>query len=154
VLGDSLAEQADKWEALRPKVSGVLSKSQVDELDALVNRTNVRSTRRGLAANTQQQMDESGKAIEDIFINVSSAIGATSLPGTHALIYGGKIKQWLKHMVGSAPSTARQDQLLKVMSNPDEFAKLIAREGPPTNQKEFNRLFNLFVQQGAENANE
>ena len=154
VLGDSLAEQADKWEALRPKVSGVLSKSQVDELDSLVNRTNVRATKRGLAANTQQQMDESGKVIEDVFINVASAVGATSLPGTHALIYGGKIKQWLKGMVGSAPSAARQDQLLKVMSNPDEFAKLIAREGPPTNQKEFNRLFNIFVQQGAENANE
>ena len=39
---------------------------------------------------------------------------------------------------------------MKIMANPDEFSKLIAREGAPANQNQFNRIFNLFVQQQAE----
>ena len=150
ILGDVLKNKTGKWEELRPIVSDVLSTNQLNELDGLISLTATRARRRNLAANTQNKIDEAGKTIEDIFINVSSALGATSLPGTHALIYGGKIKNWMKSLIGSDPSTTRQDQLMKIMANPDEFSKLIAREGAPANQNQFNRIFNLFVQQQAE----
>lgn len=134
------------WAKMKPTLEGVIPQAQLKKIDDAVGRT-IRSS---MAKNSYSQNMKAVKSMgSDAAINIAAAMIAANLPGTHALMYGGKIRGFLKRFVKE--DVESQELLARVMSDPDEFANLLERLGdkPDMTPDEFNRLKNLFVQQGA-----
>tara|TARA_R110002153_G_scaffold67741_1_gene180275 strand:+ start:824 stop:4405 length:3582 start_codon:yes stop_codon:yes gene_type:complete len=63
-----------------------------------------------------------------LFVNILSATIASSLPGTHALMYGGKIRNMINSIPlikNSGTLIKAQQKLEKLLTNPDEVVSLL-----------------------------
>tara|TARA_R110000782_G_scaffold173671_1_gene265084 strand:+ start:1672 stop:4377 length:2706 start_codon:yes stop_codon:yes gene_type:complete len=140
------AKTINKWESIKESIASVIPEEEMGKIDEIINRTKSEISRR---SGSVQKVREARGVGEDIVTSAATAVIATNLPGGHPLMYGGKIKGWLNAVTKGGDKN--EAALVEVISNPKKFNEML-NANPPTNQKEFHRLWNLFAIYGSEDA--
>ncbi len=111
---------AADWPALREKLSGAVPEEQLKKADDVIRKT-IGSQYRKASKSDRENMIKNSKA-KGILVSFASATLASFLPGTHTLMYGGRIRSIISEATENAP--AKRAALAKILADPDRMIEL------------------------------